>query len=113
MTTDEKIDALNKMIEGVNEFMPSYSDGMCRILSLLYFDDVCSDDEFDCVEDLIDKIPGSMHEGGAYLWTEEYINVANEWKLMQGQYGSPYYEKQMIIDAMDIITEASNRFENK
>ena len=52
-------------------------------------------------------------QGGAYFWTEQYLNVANEWKLMQGQYGSPYYEKQMIIDAMDIITEASNRFENK
>ena len=52
-------------------------------------------------------------EGGAYLWTEEYINIAKDWKLMQGQHGSPYYEKQMIIDAMDIVTEASNRFENK
>ena len=52
-------------------------------------------------------------EGGAYLWTEQYLNVANEWKLMQGQYGSPYYEKQVIIDAMDIITETANRFENK
>ena len=52
-------------------------------------------------------------QGGAYFWTEQYLNVTNEWKLMQGQYGSPYYEKQVIIDAMDIIAETTNRFENK
>lgn len=51
--------------------------------------------------------------GGAYFWTEEYINITKDWSLRQGQYGSPYYEKQLIIDTMDIINQASKEIEKK
>lgn len=49
---------------------------------------------------------------GAYCWVCTYLEI-NDWIKQQGQYGSPYYEKQLIIDAMDIIEQTYSEVKKK
>lgn len=50
--------------------------------------------------------------GGAYHWVSSYESI-NDWKKQEGQYGQAYFEKKIVIDAMDIIEQATKEMENK
>lgn len=51
-------------------------------------------------------------QSGAYYWTAHYTEI-KDWTVKEGAYNSPYYEKQLIIDAMTIIEQATKEMENK
>jgi len=52
------------------------------------------------------------YSNGAYWWTEQYSEV-NTWDYIEGNYGSPYYQKQIIIEAMDVISDTTKQIEAK
>ena len=66
MKRQEKIDALNKMIEGVNEDMPRF-DGLCGIVSRLVCRGGLSLQEFSFIFNLINRQPKNYNYC-PYLW---------------------------------------------
>jgi len=52
------------------------------------------------------------YSNGAYWWTEQYSEVSS-WDYIEGLYGSPYYQKQIIIEAMDVISDITKQIKAK